>query len=81
MVEKDIGALWIKNGAKGQYMTGTIEINGEKLNIVCFTNQNKKETKHPDWRILKAQPRPEETPANALPTRPEEDINPEDIPF
>lgn len=57
--EKDLGALWIKTGAKGEYMTGTIEINGEKINIVCFTNQHKKEAKHPDWRILRSKPKEE----------------------
>lgn len=54
--EKDpneIGALWEKAGAKGPYMTGTI--NGEK--VVLFKNGNKRSDKSPDWRVLKSKPR------------------------
>lgn len=78
--EKDLGALWVKTGAKGQYMTGTIELNGQKINIVCFTNQNKKELNHPDWRILKAVPREQTQTNNPLPQR-DDEINPDNIPF
>lgn len=56
--EKDpneIGALWVKEGRKGPYMTGTI--NGEK--VVLFKNGNKNSEKSPDWRVLKSQPKPE----------------------
>lgn len=56
MPEKDpneLGALWEKTGAKGPYMTGTI--NGVK--VVVFKNGNKHSEKSPDWRVLKAKPR------------------------
>lgn len=79
--QNDIGALWVKTSTKGQYMTGTIEIGGVKTNIVCFLNTNKKEAKHPDWRILKSVPRENEQPVNALPTYPSEELNPNDVPF
>lgn len=49
----ELGALWIKSGPKGDYMTGTI--NGVK--VVVFKNKNKREDKHPDWRVLKSVPR------------------------
>lgn len=49
----ELGALWEKNGAKGPYMTGTI--NGQK--VVLFKNGNKSSDKQPDWRVLKAKPR------------------------
>ena len=81
MADKSIGALWVKSSTKGQYMTGSIEVDGEKVAIVCFVNSNKKETKHPDWNIMKSVPRDNVQPMNALPTREDEDINPEDIPF
>lgn len=58
--EKDpneIGALWEKTGAKGPYMTGTI--NGER--VVVFKAQKRGE-KSPDWRVLKSLPREGETP-------------------
>lgn len=78
---KDLGVLWVKQGPKGEYMTGTIEVSGEKINIVCFLNTHKSELKHPDWRILKSVPRESVPQDNALPTRPEEDINLDNEPF
>ena len=54
-----LGALWIKESAKGQYMSGYIEINGEKIKIICFKNTYKKEDKHPDWQVLKSKPKPQ----------------------
>ncbi len=53
------GALWVKDGQRGKYMSGVIEINGEKINIVVFKNGYKKEDKHPDYRILKSRPKNE----------------------
>ena len=56
MAEKDpneLGALWVKSGPKGEYMTG--EISG--VRVVVFRNV-KKSDKAPDWRVLKAQSRP-----------------------
>ena len=54
---KDIGALWQKQGPKAEYMSGTITVNEQKINIVCFKNGYKKSDKHPDWRILLSTPR------------------------
>lgn len=50
----ELGALWIKQSAKGEYMTGSI--NGIK--VVVFRNNNKRDERHPDWRVLKSQPKP-----------------------
>ena len=50
--ENEIGALWVKQGAKGEYMTG--ECNGQP--IVCFPITAKHE-RSPAWRILKSKPR------------------------
>lgn len=80
--EKDpneIGALWVKAGRKGEFLSGTI--NGEQ--VVCFRN-DRKTGKQPDWRVLKSQPRDEATepdrrrPHNANAPRPTED---DEIPF
>jgi hypothetical protein len=50
----ELGALWLKSGAKGDYMTGTI--NG--VPVVVFKNERKVEgSKQPDWRVLKSKPR------------------------
>ncbi len=51
------GALWIKSGAKGEYLSGVIEIDGVKTSLVAFKNQNKKEAKHPDWKIMESKPK------------------------
>lgn len=51
--DDEIGALWAKTGAKGDYFTGTV--NGER--IVVFKNGNKKSDKSPDFRILKSKPK------------------------
>ncbi len=87
--DDELGALWIRNSAKGQYMTGNIIIDGVAHPIVCFTNQHKKSATQPDWRILKSRPKEETQYNNPLPTKqddtaleyPHEEINPEDIPF
>ena len=49
----ELGALWLKTGRKGDYMTG--EINGVK--VVCFKNGNKRSDKSPDWRVMKSKPK------------------------
>jgi uncharacterized protein (DUF736 family) len=56
--ENEIGALWKKSSANGDYFTGTI--NG--VNVVVFPNKYKTETKHPDWRVLKAKPKADVAP-------------------
>ena len=53
--EKDpdeLGALWLRESAKGEYMTG--EIAGQK--VVCFRVKAGSE-KAPTWRVLKSKPR------------------------
>ncbi len=55
MPNKDdkLGALWVRSGPKGDYMTG--EINGVK--VVIFTNGYKQTDKHPDYGVYKSKPR------------------------
>jgi len=54
--ENEIGALWTRQGARGAYMSGKIEINGEEISIVCFALKKASENS-PDWRVLKSVPR------------------------
>ena len=50
----ELGALWIKTGSKGDYMTGTIS----GVAVVLFRNDRKAEgSKQPDWRVLKSKPK------------------------
>ena len=51
----ELGALWIKTSARGEYLTGTI--GGEP--VVVFRN-DKKTGNQPDWRVLKARPKGEQ---------------------
>jgi uncharacterized protein (DUF736 family) len=54
----ELGALWIKSSARGEYMTGTI--NGQP--VVVFRNDRKLDgSKQPDWRVMKAKPKGERT--------------------
>lgn len=56
----ELGALWMKSGAKGDYMTGTI--NG--VAVVLFRNDRKEPGgKQPDWRVMKSKPREERAAA------------------
>ena len=61
--QDELGALWVKHSDTGEYMTGSVTIDGKTTPIVCFTNRHKKEAKHPDWRILLSQPRGERSAA------------------
>ena len=43
-----IGALWIKDGKKGKFMSGVI---GGKQ-VLIFKNERKKESNHPDYEVF-----------------------------
>lgn len=77
--EKSIGALWEKSKADGGiWLSGSIEIDGKKTQIVAFQNSYKKEAKHPDYKIYVSKPREEAAKPNApAPGSPED----EDLPF
>jgi uncharacterized protein (DUF736 family) len=56
--DDELGALWIKTSARGEYMTGTI--NGQP--VVLFRNDRKAAgSNQPDWRVLKSKPKGERT--------------------
>lgn len=80
----EIGCLWTKTSAKGtKYFSGVLElVDTGKINIVIFSNANKKSEKAPTHIILKSKPR-EEIKKAELPTIEikEEEINPLDLPF
>lgn len=48
----ELGALWVKSGSRGDYMTGVID--GKP--VVCFRNSSDN-PKAPQWRVLKALPK------------------------
>lgn len=57
--EGSIGALWARKSQNGDYFTGNVEVDGKKVSIVAFYNKNKKEEKHPDYRIYVRKPKDE----------------------
>jgi hypothetical protein len=64
MAEKnpdELGALWIKSGNKGDYMTGTV--GGQA--VVVFRN-DRKTGNQPDWRVLKSKPRSTKTSSDEV---------------
>lgn len=61
----ELGALWIKQSQKGEFMTGMI--NGQP--VVVFRN-TRKTGNQPDWRVLKSKPqdgKPTARPARSAP--------------
>ena len=66
----ELGALWLKTGAKGDYMTGTI--NG--VNVFC-TPTKSENAKAPTWRVMKSKPKEEAVAAAAV------TVTDADIPF
>lgn len=67
----ELGALWLKSGSKGAYMTG--EINGVKVFCTPTKSEN---PKAPAWRVMKSKPK-EAQPDQAVPT----DFNDQDVAF
>lgn len=50
----ELGALWVKSGRRGDYMTGTV--NGQP--VVVFRNERWTEgSTQPYWRVLKPKPK------------------------
>jgi len=57
--ERELGALWIKQGSSKNYMTGNFLSNGERIPVVVFKNTNKTSDNAPDYIIYKSKPRQE----------------------
>ena len=76
--ENELGVLWEKTSAKGgRYFSGVLELaETGKINIVIFSNLNRKSEKAPTHIILKSNfEKPKTEKAEELP-----EIN-EDLPF
>jgi hypothetical protein len=50
---RNIGALWAKKSGNGLvYLSGEVEIGGNKTKITVFKNDRKNKPTHPDYNIL-----------------------------
>lgn len=65
-----VGRLWLKTSRKGdKFMSGVVEVNGTKLDVLVFKNNRKRpEKRDPDYDIFRAEPRePEQaSPSNFI---------------
>lgn len=50
---RDVGALWKKEGKSQKYLSGYVRVGEEnqEIKIVVFSNRNKNNEKAPDYRI------------------------------
>ncbi len=68
-----IGALWIKRKGNNVFMSGELEIDGEKIRILVFKNTYKETDNQPDYNILLPREESRRDSRN--------DNNDDDIPF
>ena len=86
MAFKKIGALWLKDGKKGKFMTGNIELGEKEISVFVFKNDKGDNSRRPDYQIMiaddeqqPAAPEPPPKPTTGEPVYP--DDNDTDIPF
>ena len=61
--DNSIGALW----KKGEFLSGMVEVDGKKVDIVVFPNKYKEGVaSRPDYRILKSRPKNQQTPPDEV---------------
>lgn len=50
--QKDVGAIWVKSGQYGEYLSISLEIDGKKLSFVAYPNKFKEQGDNkPSYRI------------------------------
>ena len=64
--EREIGALWKREGRNQKYLTGKMkQPDGSEQQVVIFSNKNKTKDNQPDFRVYKSEPRAETQPEAA----------------
>jgi uncharacterized protein (DUF736 family) len=64
--EREIGALWKREGRNQKYLTGKMKnADGTEQQVVIFSNKNKTKDNQPDFRVYKSEPRGEAEQATA----------------
>lgn len=51
MALQKVGALWLREGQKGKFMAGEIEIGDKKISVMVFKNDKGDNPKRPDYTI------------------------------
>ena len=55
--EREIGALWKREGSNQKYLSGKLKVDGKEVGVVVFTNRNKAEgSNQPDFRMYRDKP-------------------------
>lgn len=54
--ERELGALWVKNGRSGDFLSGHCLVDGNRIEMVVFRNKNKTSDKAPDYILYKSKP-------------------------
>jgi hypothetical protein len=61
--DNELGALWIKEGQKGKFMSGKLKIDGKDIPIVIFRNTYKEPGDNkPDYKVYKSKPKDDSKP-------------------
>lgn len=77
-----IGALWTKKTRNGgEFLAGTIELDGKQTRIVIWPTREKKSEKSPDYTINLDTWKPERNAQVAEPVRQIIDAFSDDVPF
>lgn len=65
--KRELGALWKKKSPTQTYLTGHLSLqDGERINVVVFSNKNKKNDKAPDFRVYVSEQKPQAAANNAV---------------
>jgi hypothetical protein len=69
--KRELGALWKKKSATQTYLSGHLSLEGgERINVVVFSNKNKKNENAPDFRVYVSEKTQSSKPAQAASTEP-----------
>ena len=75
--ERELGALWLKEGKKGKYFYGKIN----DVECVVFKNNHRETDKHPHYIIYKSQPRETQPEPVVETTAAPSEVVSEEVPF
>lgn len=48
-----LGALWLKEGKKGKFMSGDLRVGADTIPVLIFKNQYKTAANHPDYVVMR----------------------------